>query len=97
MARFSSVVFIPESSSIGMTAVADCMRRMLRGSSWLRMFRCGRDGICGVQLNAFKPADAPSANACACWRALVAAAQGMPPWPASQVLRHIDGLADASA
>ncbi|PPT51467.1 hypothetical protein XarbCFBP7697_15450 [Xanthomonas arboricola] len=64
MARFSSVVFIPESSGIGMTAVADCMRRMLRGSSWLRMFRCGRDGICGVQVNAFKPTDASSANAC---------------------------------
>ncbi|AKU49181.1 hypothetical protein AE921_10900 [Xanthomonas arboricola] len=53
-----------------MTEVADCMRRMLRGSSWPRMFRCGRDGICGVQVNAFKPPDAPSANACARWQAL---------------------------
>jgi hypothetical protein len=53
-----------------MTAVADYMRRMLRGSSWLRMFRCGRDRICGVQLNAFKPAAASSANACTRWQAL---------------------------
>ncbi|XHH30607.1 hypothetical protein WIW49_08760 [Xanthomonas euroxanthea] len=39
---FQSVVFIPEKSSIGMTAVADRMRRMLRGSSWLRMSAAGR-------------------------------------------------------